>query len=167
MTTTSTPPSPLPRNRKGALSNPNWKAAMTNEYDALIINDTWDLVPRTSNMNVIRCMWIFRHKRLSDDTFGRYKARLVCDDGCQQVGVDYDKTFSPAVKPATIRTVLSIVLSKSWSIHQLDVKNAFLHGHLQETVYMYQPIGFHDPSRPHQVSKLKKSLYGLKQAPRA
>ena len=71
------------------------------------------------------------------------------------------------MKPASIRIVLSIALSRSWSIHQLDVKNAFLHGHLTETVYMHQPMGFRDSTRPDHVCLLRMSLYGLKQAPRA
>ena len=71
------------------------------------------------------------------------------------------------VKPATIRAVLSIAVSKSWPIHQMVVKNAFLHGHLNETVYMHQPMGFRDKNHPNHVCLLKKSLYGLKQVPRA
>jgi hypothetical protein len=87
--------------------------------------------------------------------------------GCsQQSRVDYGETFSPVIKPTTIRTVLSIATSSSWPIHQLDVKNAFLHGNLSETVYCAQPSGFVDPSKPNHVYKLNKSLYGLKQAPR-
>ncbi|GJR29882.1 ribonuclease H-like domain-containing protein [Tanacetum coccineum] len=74
---------------------------------------------------------------------------------------------SPVVKPATIRTVLSLAVSRAWLIHQLDAKNAFLHGHLSETVYMHQPHGFVDPAHPDYVSVLQKSLYGLKQASRA
>jgi hypothetical protein len=81
--------------------------------------------------------------------------------------VDFDETFSPVVKPATVRVVLSLALSRRWPIHQLDVKNAFLHGNLTETVYCQQPSGFKDPAHPDFVCPLKKSLYGLKQAPHA
>jgi hypothetical protein len=81
--------------------------------------------------------------------------------------VDYDETFSPVVKPATIHTVLATVVSRDWPIQQLDVKNAFLHGTLSETVFFCQPTGFADPAHPDLVCRLRKSLYGLKQAPRA
>ncbi|WJX84310.1 Retrovirus-related Pol polyprotein from transposon re2 [Trifolium repens] len=105
-------------------------------------------------------MWIFRHKENSDGSLERHKARLVGDGAGQQVGIDCGETFSPVVKPATIRTVLRIALSKSWPIHQLGVKNAFLHGELKETVYMYQPLGFKDSKYPDHVCRLRKSLYG-------
>lgn len=158
---------PIPKNPTDALSIPEWHDAMTTEYNALIRNGTWELVPRQPNMNIIRSMWLFKHKFRSDGTLERYKARLVCDGRLQQVGIDCGETFSPVVKPATIRTVLSIALSQGWAVHQLDVTNAFLHGHLNETVYMYQPMGFRDRNFPDYVCSLKKSLYGLKQAPRA
>nr|GEX85105.1 copia protein [Tanacetum cinerariifolium] len=133
----------------------------------LLKNKTWELVPRTPDMHVIPSMWIFRHKLRSNGSFERYKDRLVGDGRFQQVGVDCDESFSLIVKPATIRSVLTLAISKSWSIHQLDVKNAFLHGTLNETVSMYQPMGFRDAKNPDYVCLLKKSLYGLKQALRA
>ena len=102
-----------------------------------------------------------------DGSFERHKARLVGDGKTQQVGIDCGETFSPVVKPATFRTVLSLALSKGWSLRQLDVKNAFLHGTLKETVYMHQPLGYRDPTYHNHVCLLKKYLYGLKQVPRA
>ncbi|XP_074266194.1 uncharacterized protein LOC141588661 [Silene latifolia] len=106
-------PSPIPKNPVSAIRDPNWKLAMDDEYSALINNKTWVLVPRPENVNVTRSMWIFRHKFNSDGSFERYKARLVGDGKTQQVGVDCGETFSLVVKPATIRTVLSIALSHS------------------------------------------------------
>ncbi|CAL2277595.1 unnamed protein product [Prunus armeniaca] len=96
-----------------------------------------------------------------------YKACLVTKGFHQQPGIDYTETFSPVVKLATIRTILSLAVSRRWSLGQLDVKNAFLHGFLNENVYRTQPLGFVDLARPHYVCKLHKALYGLKQAPRA
>ncbi|XP_021766649.1 uncharacterized protein LOC110731122 [Chenopodium quinoa] len=165
--TTITDISPIPKNPVSALHNHNWKNAMSDEFNALIDNKTWELVPKPSNVNIIRSMWIFRHKYKSDGSFEQYKARLVGNGNTQQQGVDCDETFSPVVKPTTIRTVLSLAVSKSWPIHQMDVKNAFLHSHLNETVYMHQPMGFRDRHFPDHVCLLKKSLYGLKQAPKA
>jgi len=111
--------------------------------------------------------WIFKHKFHSDGSLARHKARWVVHGFSQRHGIDYDETFSPVVKPATIRVVLSLAASRSWPIHQLDVKNAFLHGHLAETVYYQQPPGFIDPACPDDVCLLQHSLYDLKQAPRA
>lgn len=95
-----------------------------------------------------------------------YKARLVANGRSQQQGVDCDEIFSSVVKPATIRTVISLAISRTWSIHQLDVKNAFLHGNLVETIYMHQRPGFTDSTHPDYVRLLRKSLYELNQAPR-
>nr|GEX67366.1 ribonuclease H-like domain-containing protein [Tanacetum cinerariifolium] len=135
--------SSLPKSYHDTFSDPNWQNAMCNKYHALIKNKTWTLVPRPPDTNIVRCMWIFRHKYLADGTLSRYKARLVASGSTQLEGVDVDETFSPVVKPGTIRTVLSLAASRHWSI-QLDVMNAFLHGDLSETVYMHQPLGFQD-----------------------
>ncbi|GKA21853.1 ribonuclease H-like domain-containing protein [Tanacetum coccineum] len=159
--------SPIPKNPSHALKDPNWRNAMYDEYNALVKNGTWLLVPRPAGVNMVRSMWLFKHKFHADGTLSRYKARLVANGSSQQLGVDFDETFSPVVKPATVRTVLSLAVSRKWPIHQLDVKNAFLNGDLSETVYMYQPPGFVDNRYPHHVCLLQRSLYGLKQAPRA
>lgn len=145
----------------------HWRAAMTEELNALIKNGTWSLVPYDPSMNVVGCKWVFRVKRKADGTIDRYKARLVAKGFHQQEGVDYTETFSPVVKAITIRIVLSLAVSNGWEARQLDVSNAFLHGHLKEEVYMNQPPGFLDSSQLHHVCKLHRSLYGLKQAPRA
>ncbi|GJX89514.1 ribonuclease H-like domain-containing protein [Tanacetum coccineum] len=134
---------------------------MCDEYKALIDNNTWVLVPRLPNVNIIRSMWLYKHKYNADGSLSRYKARLVANGRSQQQGIDCDETFSLVVKPATIRTVLSLAVSRQWPIHQLDVKNAFLHGHLTETVYMHQPPGFTDSAHSDYVCLLQKSLYGL------
>nr|GEZ50350.1 ribonuclease H-like domain-containing protein [Tanacetum cinerariifolium] len=153
----------LPKSYSAAFNDPNYKNAMCDEYNALINNRTWVLVPRPSDTNIIRCMWLFRHKYLADGTLSRYKARLVANGSTQSKGIDVEETFSPVVKPSTIRTVLGLAISLHWPIHQLDVKNAFLHGDLSKTVYMYQPPGFHDSTHPDYVCLLQRSLNGLKQ----
>nr|GEU39765.1 hypothetical protein [Tanacetum cinerariifolium] len=138
---------------------------MCDEYKALIDNETWVLVPRPPNVKIVRSMWLYKHKYNVDGSLSRYKARLAANGHSQQQGIDCDETFSLVVKPATIRTVLSLAVSRQWPIYQLDVKNAFLHGHLTKTVYMHQPPGFTDSAHSDYVCLLQKSVYGLKQAP--
>ncbi|GJR21033.1 ribonuclease H-like domain-containing protein [Tanacetum coccineum] len=140
--------SPLPKSYRGAFSGPNWQNAMRDEYHALIKNKTWTLVPRPPDTNIVRCMWLFRHKYLADGMLSRYKARLVAIGITQLEGVDVDETFSLVVKPGTIRTVLSLAVFHHWLVHQLDVKNAFLHLDLSEIVYMHQPPRFRDSVHP-------------------
>lgn len=129
------PLSPVPRTYRAALADPYSRAAMEEEFAALHANRTWDLVPRPSGANIVTGKWILRHKFQADGSLDRYKARWVLRGFTQRPGVDFYETLSPVVKPATVRTVLSLAVSKDWPIHQLDVKNAFLHGTLQETVY--------------------------------
>ncbi|KAH9803881.1 retrovirus-related pol polyprotein from transposon RE1 [Citrus sinensis] len=150
-----------------ALQDTNWFTAMKNEYDALIENRTWSLVPRTENQKVVGNKWVYRIKYNTDGSVAKYKARLVAK-GCQQIeGVNYFDTFSPVVKPATVRVVLSLAVMNQWIVRQVDVNNAFLNGELSEEVFMQQPEGFVDKSKSNHVCRLHKALYGLKQAPRA
>ncbi|XP_071685432.1 uncharacterized protein [Lolium perenne] len=156
-----------PRNLQDALGTPHWKDAMDIEYSALIKNDTWQLVPPSTGVNVIDSKWVFKVKHNSDGSIERYKARLVAKGFRQRYGQDYEKTFSPVVKPTTIRLLLSLAVSRGWHLRQLDIQNAFLNGVLEEEVFMRQPPGFEDPSRPRHLCRLQKAIYGLKQAPRA
>ena len=156
-----------PQNLEEALADKNWKTAMVIEYMALMKNNTWHLVPPQERRNIIDCKWVYKIKRKSDGSLDRYKARLVAKGFKQRYGIDYEDIFSPVVKAATIRIVLSIAISRGWSLRQLDVQNAFLHGVLEEEVYMRQPPGYEERSNPNYVCKLDKALYGLKQAPRA
>ncbi|CAH9072950.1 unnamed protein product [Cuscuta epithymum] len=143
-----------------------WRAVMADEFNALINNKTWDLVPWDGTKNVVGCKWIFKTKYRSDGSVERHKARLVVQGFKQQAYIDFTETFSPVVKPTNVRLVLSVAVSLGLSFRQLDVKNAFLHGHLTEEVYMCQPQGFIHPSFPNHVCRLRKALYGLNQAPR-
>lgn len=156
-----------PPNVATALSVPHWKSAMDSEFSALLRNKTWHLVPPPRGKNIIDCKWVYKVKKKADGSIDRYKAHLVSKGFKQRYDIDYEDTFSPVVKAATIRLVLSADVSWGWSLRQLDVQNAFLHGFLEEEVYMRQPPGCADPVMPGHVCKLDKALYGLKQAPRA
>lgn len=152
-----------PLDLQSALADKNWKQAMDIEFDALCKNKTWHLVSPQKRRNVIGCKWVYKIKRRSDGKIERYKARLVAKGFKQRYGIDYEDIFSPIVKAATIRLVLSVAVSRNWCLRQLDVTNAFLHGYLEEEeVYMRQPPGYEDKARPHYVCKLDKALYGLK-----
>ncbi|KAL8105656.1 hypothetical protein AgCh_029453 [Apium graveolens] len=112
---------------------------MSSEFDALVQNGTWDLVPRT-NQNVLSCKWVFRIKRNPDGSIHKYKARLVAKDFQQRPEIDFSETFSPVTKPATIRIILSLALTHGWPLRQLDINNAFLNGSLDDAVYMAKHI---------------------------
>ena len=140
---------------------------MSNELTALMKHRTWDLMPLPSNYEPMGCKWIFQAKRNADGFVDRFKARLVAKGFHQRPGVDYKETFSPVVTPATIRVVLSIAAMSGWELRQMDVNNVFLNGALTKTVFMVQPPGFRDLSKPNHVYRLNKAIYGLKQTPRA
>lgn len=132
----STNPNLEPSTVTQAIQDPKWRQAMSEEFDALVWNGTWDLVPSHPSQNVVGCKWIFRTKRLSNGSVDRYKARLVAKRFHQRPGVDYHDTFTPVVKPTTVRLVLSLAVMRGWLLRQLDVNNAFLQGSLSEDVFM-------------------------------
>lgn len=143
---------------------PLWKRAIEDELRSLEKNRTWDLVEAPAGRRVVSCKWVFRIKKKEDGTAARYKARLVAKGCSQRAGYDYQETYAPVVRMSTVRTLLAVAVQQNLHLHQMDVRTAFLNGHLNETVYMRQPPGFERGSK---VCKLNKSLYGLKQAPRS
>ncbi|KAM1340841.1 hypothetical protein ACFX2H_039173 [Malus domestica] len=156
-----------PRHFKAASLKPEWQIAMQEEFNALKTQGTWILIPPPSHRSVIGSKWVYKVKKNPDASISRFKARLVAQGYSQEHGLDYSETFSPVVRHTTVRLILALAAQFSWQLRQLDIKNVFLHGDLEEEVYMQQPQGFVDATCPDHVCKLVKSLYGLKQAPQA
>ncbi|KAH9307124.1 hypothetical protein KI387_043796 [Taxus chinensis] len=148
-----------------ASRQPELDSAMQDEYSSLVKNNTWELVPLPKGKKLVRCKWVYKTKYEADGLVEKYKVRLVAKGYSQVEGVDYSENFAPVTKMDYVRLILSLAASLRWSVHQMDVKSAFLHGDLHEEIYMEQPQGFmHDSSL---VCRLRRSLYGFKQAPRA
>ena len=148
-------------------SSTNWLLAMQEEMESLQRNGTWELCNLPKGRRALTAKWIYKKKEgIPGVEDARWKARLVVRGCNQREGIDYNEVFSPVVRHTSIRLLLSIVTLFNLELEQLDVKTAFLHGELEEEIYMRQPEGFAVPDKEHMVCKLKKSLYGLKQAPR-
>ncbi|PHT77450.1 hypothetical protein T459_20972 [Capsicum annuum] len=140
---------------------------MIKEMNALQTNNTWELVQLPKGKFTVGSRWIYTVKVGLDGTVDRLKARLVAKGYTQIYGLDYGDTFSPVAKIASVRLLISLAAMHHWPLHQLDIKNAFLHGELTKEVYMEQPPGFVGQGESDLVCRLKRSLYGLKQSPRA
>ncbi|CAL1356411.1 unnamed protein product [Linum trigynum] len=144
-----------------------WLAAMGDEMESHDRNQTWELVKRPQGRKIVTNKWIYKKKEGITSKEGmKFKARVVARGFSQREGVDYNDIFSPVVRHTSIRVLLVIVAHCDLELEQLDVKTAFLHGELEEEIYMTQPEGFEVPGKEDYVCKLKKSLYGLKQSPR-
>ncbi|RVW40082.1 Retrovirus-related Pol polyprotein from transposon RE1 [Vitis vinifera] len=157
----------VPNTIQEAFKISEWKKAVQDEIDALEKNGTWTITDLPVGKRPVGCKWIFTIKYKADGSVERFKARLVARGFTQSYGIDYQETFAPVAKLNTIRILLSLAVNQDWCLQQLDIKNAFLNGDLEEEVYMEIPPGFEESMAKNQVCKLQKSLYGLKQSPRA
>lgn len=155
-----------PMTLEDALKSPQaqeWLRAVNLEMASLLSNETWDAVECPPGITPIPCKWVLKIKRNEIGEIERFKARLVAKGFRQIPGVDYNEIFSPVVRMPTVRTMLALAAAKGWKLHHLDIDTAFLHGKLQEPIYMEAPEGFEFGGK---VLKLKKCIYGLKQAPK-
>jgi hypothetical protein len=150
-----------------AIQKKEWADAMTEEYQSIIKNDVWEIVPRPKSKDVVSSKWLYKIKHVVDGSIEKYKARFVACGFSQKEGIDYEKTFAPVARYTSIRTIIALAAKMKWKLHQMDVKTTFLNGVIEEEVYIEQPQGFEVEDRKTHVCRLKKALYGLKQAPRA
>nr|GEX33779.1 retrovirus-related Pol polyprotein from transposon TNT 1-94 [Tanacetum cinerariifolium] len=156
-----------PKNVKEAMTDPVWFESMQEELLQFKRMDVWVLVPIPDNISPLTFKWIFKNKHDEEQTVIRNKSRLVVRGYRQEEGLNFEESFASVARMEAIRIFLAHAKHKSFTVFQIDVKTAFLHGSLKEDVYVCQPEGFIDADRPSHVYKLKKALYGLKQAPRA
>lgn len=157
----------IPKSYEEAKESKEWNDAVEDEKGAMIRNHTWDEADLPPGKRAVSSKWVFTIKHLSNGDIERYKARLVARGFTQTYGEDYKDTFAPVAKLHTVRVILSIATNRDWDLWQMDVKNAFLQGELEEEVYMTPPPGLEDTVAPGKVLRLRKAIYGLKQSPRA
>ena len=132
----------------------------------MLENETWESVELPAGRTPISCKWVFKVKHDETGKVYRFKGRLVAKDFLHKYGIGYGETFSPVVRFLSIRTLLAFGVSRQMLVHQMDVVTGFLHGTLNEEIYMQQPEGYVEPGKKELMCHLKKSLYGLKQSPR-
>jgi hypothetical protein len=150
-----------------SIQKKEWVDAMTEEYQSIIKNDVWEIVPIPKNKDVVSSEWIYKIKHVVDESIEKHKARFVARGFSQKEGIDYEDMFSHVARYISIRTIIALATKMKWKLHQMDVKTTFLNGVIVEEVYIEQPQGFEGEYRKTRVCKLKKALYRLKQAPRA
>nr|GEW62602.1 retrotransposon protein, putative, unclassified [Tanacetum cinerariifolium] len=158
---------PLEQDVKKAMTDPAWIESMQEELLQFKRLDVWVLVPAPDNISPLTLKWLFKNKHDEEQTVIQNKSLLVVRGYRQEEGIDFKESFAPIARMEAIRIFLAYDVHKSFSVFQMDVKTAFLHGSLKEDVYVCQPEGFIDADHPSHVYELKKALYGLKQAPRA
>jgi hypothetical protein len=130
-----------------AAQKKQWKEAMTKEHQSIIKNGVWEIVPRPKEKSVVTSKWVYKIKHAAKERVDKYKARFTARGFSQKEGEDYDETFALVARYTSIRAIISLVASMGWSLHQMDVKTAFLNGANEEEVYIEQPPGFEVHSR--------------------
>nr|GFB43344.1 retrovirus-related Pol polyprotein from transposon TNT 1-94 [Tanacetum cinerariifolium] len=156
-----------PKTIKEALTDPAWIKSAQEELHQFIRLDVWELVPSSDDIKPLTLKWLFKNKHDEENKVIRNKTRLVVRGYRQEEGINFEESFAPVARMEAIRIFLAYATYKGFTVYQMDVKTAFLHGSLKEDVYVYQLEGFIDADYPIHVYKLKKALYGLKQVPRA
>ncbi|GJS28120.1 retrovirus-related pol polyprotein from transposon TNT 1-94 [Tanacetum coccineum] len=156
-----------PKNVKEAITDPVWIESMQEKLLQLKRLDVWVLVPAPDNIKPLTLKRLLKNKHDEENTIIQNKTRLGVRGYRQEEGIDFEESFALVARMEAIRIFLAYAAHKSFTVFQIDVKTAFLHGTLKEDVYLCQPEGFIDVDYPSHVYKLKKALYGLKQAPRA
>ena len=149
-----------PHTYRKAHTDPFWQQAMNEELGTLHKNHTWDRVDLPPSQSIVDCRWVYKIKTKADGSVERYKARLIAKGFTQEYGINYEETLDPIARLTSIRCLIVVAVVRRWPLYQMDVKNSFLNGDLQEEVYMQPP-----PSYPHlgsQVCRLHRAFYGLK-----
>ena len=137
------------------------------EYQSIMKNDVWDIVPRPKGKYVVSFKWIYKIKYVVDGSIEKHKVRFVARGFSQVEGIDYEETFTHVARYTSIRTIIALASALGSRLHQMDMKTAFLNGEIEEEVYIEQPDGFVIHGKESHVCRFKKALYGLKHAPRA
>ena len=150
-----------------AVKHEKWRTSMDMEIQAIERNNTWELIDLPKGEKNIGVTWVYKTKLKENGEVDKLKARLVEKGYVQQQGIDYTEVFAPVARMDTVRMIVALAAQKGWTLYQLDVKSSFLHGELNEEVYVEQPKGYELENSPQKVYRLKKALYGLKQTPRA
>jgi hypothetical protein len=132
-----------------------WREAMLEEYDSIVRNDVWEVVLRAVGKSIVTSRWLYKTNYAADGSIEKHKAQFVARGFSQIEGVDYDETVTPVASYTSIRSIIAIAAKMGWSIHQMDVKTAFLNGFIEEEVYIEQPQGFEVSERESHVFLLR------------
>jgi hypothetical protein len=155
-----------PNSFEESKTNEHWIKGMEEELDQIEKNETWEIVPRPKNKNVIGTKCVFKNKLNEDGQVTKNKARLVCKGYGQVEGIDFEEKFAPTSRMEAVRLILAYARSKKIKVCHMDVKSSFINGELEEEVYIEQLEAFLLLEKEDYICILKKALYGLKQAPR-